>query len=334
MTNVSFLRFILSTIKYSVANVSLQNSLINQFVLLFSGLTISLTLNAQAPQGSDILLAGLSLENNTLVVSAVQNVTNRPGYDNQPHFLPDGNRFLFTSSNALGPKSQTEIMLYNLLNRQLINLTTSRESEYSPTLMPTGDAYSIIRVDKDGKQKLWAYSVLSDKKWELLKDIEPVGYHAWVNQSDVVLFVLGEPHRFELANLDSGKSEVIDTDIGASLFKIPNTSTMSYSRNATKDNAQEPHWQLMKFDPKDKSTSVLTDLPKGAYYYAWSPDGKVIAAQGSKLLHWNSKTQGASDKWTVFADMSAQCPNGITRIAVNSQQTRIALVCTLLKSAP
>src|SRR3954452_5210218 len=51
----------------------------------------------QGPPATDIYLAELRDVHGRVSVGAPVNVTARPGYDNQPFFLADGRRFLYTS---------------------------------------------------------------------------------------------------------------------------------------------------------------------------------------------------------------------------------------------
>lgn len=298
-----------------------------QLLILSLSLVVSATVQAQTPTGNDIFIGELSIKEGMLEVANLQNVTAREGYDNQPFFLPDGKSMLFTSEITSTDGSQTDAMQYDLQRGEITNLSGSKQSEYSPTLMPNKTHYSVIAVDTDGKQKLWSYPLHEGTKKELLPAVEPVGYHTWINDSEVMLFVLGEPHRLEQASIKTGKTKVIDTNIGASLFVIPGTEQVSYSR-AILDKEQQPSaWELVAFDPSTKESTVLTHLPDNAYYYSWTPDGKAIAANQSNLLQWD-RTLDNTDKWRRFADVSQQCPKGVSRLAVNPQQTKIALVCT------
>src|SRR3982751_2091134 len=52
---------------------------------------------AQAPPDTEIYLAPLKTANGTFELGAPIDITNNPGYDNQPFFTPDGAGILFTS---------------------------------------------------------------------------------------------------------------------------------------------------------------------------------------------------------------------------------------------
>lgn len=282
--------------------------------------------SAQSDEGTDIYLTELSLKQGVLTTGKLTNITARKGYDNQPHFLPDGEGLLYTSQRNHEGQPQMEGIYYDLVNGNSRNLTNSAVSEYSPTLMPDGEHFSVIRANDEGKQKLWAYPLQDGNPKELLNDVEPVGYHAWVDAHNVVLFIVGEPHELQLANIQSQQVKVLDLDIGASLYQIPGSKDMSYTRRKTTGDNNTP-WQLVRLNVEQNSKTVLTELPEGAYYYAWTSDGKAIAAQGTEILYWDSKVHSADDPWQPFADVASQCPKGVSRLAVSPQQTTLALVC-------
>jgi hypothetical protein len=306
--------------------------------LLLGGMVFSVS--AKMP-GFDIYVGDLALQDNRLQVSQLKALTSRVAYDNQPLFLPDGDSLLYTSAitnNKIEQKvEQTDSMLISLKSGEVSNLTKSTESEYSPTSMPFGNSFSVIRAVGD-KQKLWRYPLNPEQQSakpasELLANVNPVGYHAWVDNSRLILFVLGEPHTLQLADINKQTSQVLDDDIGPSLFAIPHSSLhgtshgslMSYTASVGEgDNIQ---WQLKSYHPETGQIAVLTTLPKGAYYYAWSGNGYAIAAVDGLLMQWD---KGNPDKgWLQFADVSDMCPKGITRLSTNLQSSKIALVCTL-----
>lgn len=293
----------------------------------FLGLII-FSVSAKMP-GFNIYVGDLVLQENRLAVSHLKALTNRIDYDNQPLFLPDGNSLLYTAALTHNKVEQTDSMFVSLESGQVSNLTNSSESEYSPTIMPTGNSFSVIRATNN-EQKLWRYPLYpeqqsSEPASELLTSINPVGYHAWVDKSRVILFVLGEPHTLQLANIQKQTSQVLDENIGPSLYSIPHTPLMSYT--ASIGEGDDIQWQLKSYHPQTGDIELLTTLPKGAYYYAWSGNGLAIAAVGSILMQWDKANPVKG--WQQFADVTATCPKGVTRLSTNSQNTKIALVCTL-----
>jgi Tol biopolymer transport system component len=129
--------------------------------------------------GFDIYIGDVVLKDNQLEVSHLKALTRRVGYDNQPLFLPDGHSLLYTSAltnNILMQEDehkdkqeneQTDSMLVSLESGEVSNLTKSFESEYSPTLMPNGKSFSVIRAVND-EQKLWRFPLYPE-----LQPVEP-----------------------------------------------------------------------------------------------------------------------------------------------------------------
>jgi hypothetical protein len=78
-------------------------------------------------------------------------------------------------------------------------------------------------------------------------------------------------------------------------------------------------------DTKKKTTAALVNMPVNSYYYAWSPEGYAVTVVEHKLYQWHY-TSGIK-KWTEFADLSTQCPAGISRLCFSERGDKIALVC-------
>src|SRR5688572_13621474 len=135
------------------------------------------------------------------------------GYDNQPHFAPDGRTILFT---AMRDGKQTDIYEFDRTTRQERQLVATPTGEYSATVTPDGAGFTVIRVEADGTQRLWRFDRNGANPRVVLPDIKPVGYHAWIDAEHLALFVLGKPATLQLAIIAAGKAEIVATDIGRS----------------------------------------------------------------------------------------------------------------------
>src|SRR6185503_5120037 len=114
---------------------------------------------SQAPSGpasTDIYLASLSTRQGRLVVGAPVNVTRRPGYDNQPTFTRDGQALLYT---VIASDGQADIYRYDLRTKTSRRVTSTPESEYSPTVYSDGTRFSVVRVEADSTQRLWSFQL-------------------------------------------------------------------------------------------------------------------------------------------------------------------------------
>ena len=102
---------------------------------------------------TEIYLAEISFPENKLTIGKAINITQNPGYDNQPYFLPGNNSLLYTSvKNLEDEKPQSDIYAYSLKSASTTQITATPESEYSPTLTPSGEFISVVRVDSDGEE--------------------------------------------------------------------------------------------------------------------------------------------------------------------------------------
>src|SRR5579862_4315163 len=72
------------------------------------------------PPDTDIFLASLTVDGDTVTVERPENITKSPGYDNQPSFTPDGRSVLFTSNRG---GKQTDIYRYDISTRQTVRVT-------------------------------------------------------------------------------------------------------------------------------------------------------------------------------------------------------------------
>lgn len=312
------------------------------FIIVSCLVAISATpVLAQTEFGSDIAVATVvyqvaddqalnsakKLSAPSINLSGFHKITDTPSYSNQPYFMKSDNALAYTQAIATETAEQMDIFIYDFALEKSRNVTGSSTSEYSPTPTPDGQGMSVIRVNAEGKQELW-YVQLNDgkAKQNLLPAVEPVGYHAWDGDDKVLLFVLGEPHTLRLAtvNQETDQGRVLDTNIGPSLWKIPHTQLFSYSKELS-DNI----WQLRSVNTTNKQTAALVDMPKGSYYYAWSPKGYAVTAVGSKLYQW--EYDSSSKDWLQFADLSEECSAGISRLSFSEKGDRIALVCNRSK---
>jgi dipeptidyl aminopeptidase/acylaminoacyl peptidase len=270
-----------------------------------------------SPPDTEIFLAPLTTwPDGALVVGAASNITNNPGYDNQPAFAPDGGSLFYTSIR--GGATQTDIYRYDIASRTSTRVTSTPESEYSPTVTPDGAHISVIRVEADTTQRLWRFTLAGQQPELVLERIKPVGYHAWADDHTVALFVLGQPATLQLADTRTGDTEVLARGIGRSLQRIPGRATISV---VEKDGAGVL-W-IRELDPKTRHLAPLVAAVAGSKEAdcAWTPDGRLMMAEQDLLYGWRP-----AGEWKVVADLAALGLHGVTRIAISPKGDRIAFV--------
>jgi hypothetical protein len=273
---------------------------------------LSFELQAQPLPSTDIYH---SLFNTTLkTVSGIFNTSHRIGYDNQPSFLNDST-VLFTS---IREDEQADIYKYSLSSNTLTRITETVESEYSPTLMPDGKHFSVVRVEKDSTQRLWKFDLNGKNPELILKIIKPVGYHCWIDSNHVALFVLGEPVTLQLVDIQTERATILDTSIGRSLHKIPGREAFSYVKKWN-----DSTWFINEYDLTTKKSKPIIQTLAGSEDYVWTPTNEILMGRQSKLFHFSPN---ADSTWSEVADFSKDGIRDIKRLAVSPDGKRIAIV--------
>ncbi len=272
---------------------------------------------APPPPGTDIWLSSLSRdEAGQLTVGEPVHAVARPGYDNQPHFLPDGSGFWFTSIDDRG---QADIQYYDLATGSLTAVTaTAPESEYSATPLVSGDGFSAIRVEADSTQRLWRFSMDGSGGEPLFESIAPVGYHAWADERTVVMFVLGQPATLQVGDVGTGLARVVAEDIGRSIRRIPGSSQVSYVQRRGEGSSE-----IRRLIPGDGESELIAEGVQGGDFHAWTPDGVLLQANGSRLYAWDPSADNA--EWEEIADLS-HLGIVVTRLSVSPDGMTLALV--------
>ena len=286
-------------------------------VILMSVVVASVAAGQQTPSNPEIFLMSLNVRGHEVKVGTPVNITNRPGYDNQPSFTADGRSLYYTSTL---PDSQADIFRYDIATRSAERITkTAPESEYSATQMLDSKSFSVIRVEKDSTQRLWSIAPDGNESHVLFAGIKPVGYHAWIDPNHAALFVLGSPNALVLADMRTGKGDTLARDIGRSLVALPHGQGFSFLSRRGQD------WMLteVRMYRTGKVAYITPDaiVPRGMDYIAWI-GGSAIGGTDSKLLVWTPGIQG----WREVADLSSHGVTRITRIAVSRDLKRMAVV--------
>jgi hypothetical protein len=266
------------------------------------------------PPSSDIFIVDVTNHNGQMKVGKSLKITKWAGYNNQPLFLPDGNSLLYSSIRD----KQADIYRYDLRSGATIQITNTPESEFSPTLMPDGKFISVVRVEADGTQRLWKFPLAGGNPTLILERIKPVGYHCWIDENTVALFILGKPNTLQIVDLRTDKAELVAENPGRILRRIPQQNKLSFVHKIS-----DQEWIIKAFDLQTRQiTSLIRTLP-GSEDYAWTPTGVLLTAKDSKLFRWNP-VKGKD--WQEVADFSQAGLKGITRIAVSRKGDKIAIV--------
>lgn len=235
------------------------------------------------------------------------------GYNNQPHFSADSQKIYFTAEQ---PGGQTDIWVYDLKTASLAAVNHSPESEYSPTPVPGRDAVSVIRVERDQRQRLWQLSLADGQATLLMPNVEPVGYHAWFTDTVAALFILGEPVSLHTAEIGEQLSIMRMTNIGRTLRRSPGHDAILLV-----DKNPKP-WRIAAFDmDSGVATSVMPLFP-GVEDFDVDTKNRFWSGSGSKLYRSNAE----HTRWQLLADLRDYQLLNVSRLAVSPDGAWLAIV--------
>ncbi len=285
------------------------------FAILWLG--TSFTLLAQLPQTEAYLFDMRQVNDQLYNFTNPKYLTafNPRGYNNQPHFVDE--RTLYLTVQMAG-SNQTDIYSLNLYNKQRVQVTDTPDSEYSPTLTPTGRHFSCVREENDGQrtQRLWQFPIDRSNDGKRVLDMTKIGYHHWVNAKKLLLFVVSDPHVLLLYDMDDNSESVISKNIGRCFQEMPNGNITFIEKVSDKT------WYIKELDPYSKRTKLLIEAPDGSEDYIITKDGTIIIGYQSRLFKYNP---AYDETWVEIGDFSAYGIKNITRLAYNGSRKLVLI---------
>lgn len=265
-----------------------------------------------APPATDIFLAPIRLLASAPTMGPARVASENPkGYDNQPYFGPDGRAMLFTSNRD---GKQTDIYFLELQTRQIRRYTSTTESEYSPTLMPDDAGVSVIRVEADGTQRVWRFMEGGAAPTVIAPAVKPAGYHAWIDDKRLAVYVLGKPATLQIVDVATGKATVVATDIGRALLNRPG-GTISFVQR------EGGTWRVKEWVPASGEIRDLVPALEGSAERdaAWAPDGTLFMTREGEVHWWRPGQAG----WTLLSTPEI---GTLSRLAISPDGRWMALV--------
>ncbi|MGV6831591.1 MAG: nuclear transport factor 2 family protein [bacterium] len=270
---------------------------------------------AHSQPNTDIFIFNLKIENSSLSFVDGKNISNNDGYDNQPSFIND-NQYLFASTR----NGQTDIALFNEKYETKSWLNFTEGGEYTPLKIPNQRMVSAVRLDPDGKQRLYQYNMSNGESSELIKDLV-VAYYTWYNENIIVSAVIeDEGLNLYTTNLSEGWNRKYDTNVGRSFHKIPNSNLVSYI-SKTEDN-----WTINSLNPLTGEVNVITKTLEGVEDMCWLNNGSILMGKDAKIYMLNPSKE--SD-WKEIASLEAYGIKSITRIASNAISSKLLLAAEI-----
>ncbi|MBK9257747.1 MAG: hypothetical protein IPM42_19995 [Saprospiraceae bacterium] len=275
----------------------------NAFLLLF----FSSVAFSQLPS-TNLYLAELKFSGNSVSIKDISFLSdfNKKGYNNQP-FLLNYQELYITS--AIDTQKITDIYQLNIKTKVRTRFTdTEMISEFSPTPTPDGNHLTVVRIEADGQtQSLWKYPKdRSNIGYRLLPEINNVGYHCWLSESEVALFLVGDPHELVIANITTKTITPVIDNIGRCIKKDEN-NRLYFVHKLNDDN-----WFLKVFDKNSKQFSTICQMPKGSEDFEFLNNGSVLVGNGAKLLTFSTTN---NDGWKEISDFKKFGINNISRLS-------------------
>lgn len=296
-------------------NPTTSNSLKRAIMFKYT-FTIGLLLcgwNAFAQSDTQIYLFDIIQDQDSLVLKNGKNISQNPGYNNQPSFYD--NEQLLYSRNKNG---QTDIAVYNVKNATTRTVSKTAGSEFSPLRIRDTDKIAAVRLDTSGLQRLYQYSL---KDTAFAKAISPhkIGYFDFYDQDRLLASVL-TPMAMDLyvINLKTEKDSLIIRNVGRSIHKVPGMQSMSYT---LVNEDQELDLYLLDMDGLE--SFFVCALPIGIQDYTWLNKEQLILGSRDKLYIYGTLRL---DQWTEITDLKKLGIKNITRIAVSPDGQKLALV--------
>lgn len=298
--------------------------------LLVAALGSGLLQTAQAPApppSTDIYLVSIGPDLLVTKTAKPVAVSTTAGYDNQPMFSPDGSRILFAANHD---GKQTDVYAFDRASSRVSQLTQTPENENSPTFLPSGFSeagFSVVQSEMPASpgaarvQRLWRFNAQGRNPQLILREIQPVGYHAWIDADTVALFVLGQPNTLQLASVKTGKAEVLTKAIGRSLHRVPGTRRVSFVQ---RDGESGPYL-IKEIDIDSRKVDTLVTFVEGSPErdYAWMPDGQtLLMSAATKVSSWTRGQKGTFERF----DAANYGLGAVTRMAVSPKGDAIAIV--------
>ena len=265
---------------------------------------------------TEVWVGALEMREGRFAVSGLKNISNEPGYDNQPAFFADGRSLLYSTEAESVAETGLGVhaVRYYLDDSRRVPLVRARG--FSPTPTRDGEGFMTLR-----EGTVWLHNVAGKPLRVLLPAVKTAGYFTRIDERRWVLF-MNEPDRhIAIWNGDS-LTRLVPGAVTAP-YRIPGTNAVSFvvQEGETK--------KLMRMDLTDdggNSHRVLAPIPfPTAGAHVWTSRGTLLMASGNTLHEWDPR---APDSWPAVQRFDDPDLQGITRIALSPAEDRIALVST------
>jgi len=283
-------------------------------------LFFSTTVFAQAPK-TDIWMFNYKFNGKAYTIGEGLDISQNPGYDNQPAFSPGGDYILYSSDRGDG---QTDIYKYVIRDKKNEAFEkSSGTSEYSPTFMNGNKYISTVMVEKDSTQRLWKFHKDSKLPSVVLPKTDSIGYHCWLGDETVFLFVLTQPFTLQMAEVRTGQTKTVADSIGRSMHTFRNETGRQILLYTVFDSKGKLWIRAANMAGIDIPDFKPIPAVEGSQDFSVDKHGNLFMAKGAKIYRWQP---GKSSEWTETFDLAFAGLKNITRLTFSPQGGRMAVV--------
>lgn len=260
---------------------------------------------------TEVWVGPLDMREGRFTVGEMKNISNHPGYDNQPTFFADGRSVVFSSEadglaeTGLG----IQAIRYDLGTGRTTKLSKVRG--FSPTPSPDGKRILTLR-----EGTVWQYDLGGGTSRALLPEVKTAGYFARMDGEQWILFMNEEARHIAL--WDGKTLERLVPGALTAPYRIPGERAVTFvvQEGETK--------KLMRMDLPSKRAVELAAIPfRTGGHHVWTSRGTLPMASGSTIHEWSPARPAEWPAVHSFRDAGLQ---GITRIALSPAEDHIAVV--------
>jgi hypothetical protein len=286
-------------------------------ILLFTLLLVCGKAFSQLPE-TELFLANVEIKSNLIKIKGVEKISSHKGYNNQPCFIANDDKILFTSD--IESNSKTHICSYNIKTKKTDRLSITNTSEYSASMLPNQKDFSAVMVEEDSTQRIWVFDLLKGgNKSCLSQQTDSVGYYIWLSKDSILYYKLTTPHSLHALNIKTNQDIWLCNNPTRSFKKVSSTTFFYVIHEETQNT-------IYLFDLRTKkATPFATDNVSANQDYIWHPILGLLKSETSKIYRYSADTK----VWAELVDFSSFGLKKISRFSISANGKYIALVSNL-----
>lgn len=286
-------------------------------------LVLALPLSAQTLD-TEVWLGKLDMSGGGFVVTDLVNISQDPGYDNQPSFYPDGESLLYTTEASSLDDSG--------LGVHAVRYDIARGTR---TALPDAKGFSPTPVGQDRLMLLRQGRVFlhdaAGKELSAATKTSTAGYFTPFDETAWVMFMNEPERRIILYNPQTNEEETLARGANTAPFRVPGARAVTFVAQSPFPavEGEKPKLVLRRLDLESKKVSDLATIPfETGGHHLWTDRGTLLMASGPVVYEWSPERP---DDWKQVYRATDPQLQGISRIAISPGRDRIALVSTVAR---